>query len=75
MDPADREVREESDRKGDEAEKWQARSNHGDQRAPRGWEEGSALNKTAIGVEGGAPNKAGCRDGSAPRGHECTHLK
>lgn len=44
--------------------------------APRGGKRGvSSYNKTATGVEGGAPNKTGCRDGSAPKGHECTHLK
>lgn len=42
MDPSDREVRTESDRKGDEAEKWQARSKQGDQR-PLKMEGGGSL--------------------------------
>lgn len=50
---ADREVREKSDRKGDEAEKWQVRSNMGTRGSRNGMGVGGALFKTARGLKGG----------------------
>lgn len=66
MVPSDREVREESDRKGDEAEKWQVRSNLGDQ-GPQGWEGGRALNILPEGMRVGSLTRLAAGMGQLPK--------
>lgn len=60
--PADGEVTEESDRNGDEAEKWQARSNHEDQRPP-----GMGRGETARGVKVGFLRRLAAGTGQLPK--------